>query len=160
MSAKSVNYYNMKVIKKNRREESFNRKKVYQSVYESCLNAHHDKKISSNISEKVVRDLVRHLKGKKIVKSNEIFKYISTLLEKYDEKCSLCGWRQKHPVTGTVPLEVDHLNGDSDNNSEENLRLLCPNCHSLSPNFRNLNKGKGRAWRIAKYHKNQIFDKI
>jgi len=95
------------------------------------------------------------------VRTKNVSKHIRRyLLEKYDEKCSLCGWRQKHPVTGTVPLEIDHLNGDSDNNSEENLRLLCPNCHSLSPNFRNLNKGKGRAWRIAKYHKNQIFDKI
>lgn len=84
-SAKSVSYYKMKVIKKDGREESFNRKKAYQSVYGSCLNAHHDKKISSNISEKVIRDLVRHLKGKKIVNSHDIFKYISTLLEKYDE---------------------------------------------------------------------------
>jgi 5-methylcytosine-specific restriction endonuclease McrA len=41
--------------------------------------------------------------------------------------------------------------GNSENNLEENLRLLCPNCHSLSPNFRNLNKGYGRKWRVNKY---------
>jgi hypothetical protein len=65
----------------------------------------------------------------------------------------LCGWNQKHTITGVVPLEIDHLNGDAEDNREENLRLICPNCHSLSSNFRNLNKGKGRAWRNLKYIK-------
>ena len=74
----------MKVIKRDGHEELFNRKKVYQSIYESCLNAHHDKKTSSSISEKVTKDLVKHLKGKMFVKSKDIFKYISTLLEIYD----------------------------------------------------------------------------
>lgn len=69
------------------------------------------------------------------------------LLEKYNKKCSICGWDQKHPITKVVPLEVNHIDGNADNNLEENLELLCPNCHSLTPNFRNLNKGNGRSWR-------------
>ncbi len=75
------------------------------------------------------------------------------LLEKYGEKCSNCGWSQRHPITKKVPLEIDHIDGNSENNKEENLRLICPNCHSLTPCFRNLNKGNGRSWRI-KYLKN------
>ena len=67
------------------------------------------------------------------------------LREKYDDRCSSCGWSKRHPITGKVPLEVDHINGDASDNREENLRLLCPNCHSLTENFRNLNKGHGRA---------------
>lgn len=70
------------------------------------------------------------------------------LLEKYGEKCSNCGWNQRHQITGKVPLEVDHIDGNSENNKEENLRLICPNCHSLTPCFRNLNKGNGRSWRL------------
>lgn len=70
------------------------------------------------------------------------------LLEKYKNQCSVCGWDQKHSITNVVPLEVDHIDGNSENNKENNLRLICPNCHSLSPNFRNLNKGNGRQWRI------------
>ncbi len=69
------------------------------------------------------------------------------LLEKHGERCSRCGWNKKNTNTGKVPLEVDHIDGIADNNSEDNLRLLCPNCHALTPNFRNLNKGKGREWR-------------
>jgi Zn finger protein HypA/HybF involved in hydrogenase expression len=76
------------------------------------------------------------------------------LLEKYSGKCSSCGWNKKHPLTGHVPLEVDHIDGDSENNAEKNLTVLCPNCHALTPYFRNLNKGKGRVWRKDRYIKN------
>ena len=86
------------------------------------------------------------------VNTRTISKHIRRyLLEKYREKCSLCEWSERHPVTKVVPLEVDHIDGDSENNVEENLRLICPNCHSLSPNFRNLNKGRGRIWRGKKH---------
>ncbi len=41
-------------------------------------------------------------------------------------------------------LEIDHIDGNSDNNSEENLRLVCPNCHSLTSTYRGTNRGNGR----------------
>lgn len=68
--------------------------------------------------------------------------------EKHGTKCYRCGWDQMHPITGHIPLEINHIDGNAENNKEENLELLCPNCHSLTPNFRNLNKGKGRKWRL------------
>lgn len=70
------------------------------------------------------------------------------LFEKYNNKCSICGWDKVHLITKIVPLEVNHINGDANDNKEENLQLICPNCHSLTSNFRNLNKGKGRKWRL------------
>ncbi|MCX6788030.1 MAG: HNH endonuclease signature motif containing protein [Candidatus Kaiserbacteria bacterium] len=88
------------------------------------------------------------LSGKRKVVTKNISGHIKRfLLEKHDEKCSVCGWNEKHSSTGRVPLEVDHLDGNADNNAVENVRLLCPNCHALTPSFRNLNKGNGRAWR-------------
>ena len=66
------------------------------------------------------------------------------LYEKHNDSCCKCGWNKKHPVTDSVPLEVHHIDGNAFNNSENNLELLCPNCHSLTPTHRNLNKGKGR----------------
>lgn len=75
------------------------------------------------------------------------------LFGKYSNSCSQCSWNKKHPVTKVVPLEINHIDGNSENNSEENLELLCPNCHSLTVDFRNLNRGKGRKWRRQKYIK-------
>ena len=72
------------------------------------------------------------------------------LFEKYDNKCSQCGWSKKNLFSNRIALEIDHIDGNSENNSESNLRLLCPNCHSLTPFFKNLNKGNGRAWRLQK----------
>lgn len=51
------------------------------------------------------------------------------LMEKYDYKCCQCGWGERNPYTNLIPLEVDHIDGDHTNNLEDNLRLLCPNCH-------------------------------
>ncbi len=76
------------------------------------------------------------------------------LLEKYGEYCSKCKWNKRHSISGKVPLEIDHIDGNSENNLENNLCLLCPNCHALTPNFKNFNKGNGRQWRMRKYLKN------
>ena len=69
------------------------------------------------------------------------------LFKKFNDKCCLCGWREINKTTGKIPLEVDHIDGNFRNNEINNLRLLCPNCHSLTSNYKSLNKGKGRSKR-------------
>lgn len=56
-------------------------------------------------------------------------------------KCEECGWAKTNE-DGYLPLELDHINGDYHDNRLENLRILCPNCHSLKPNHRGRNIGK------------------
>lgn len=69
--------------------------------------------------------------------SSHIRRYI---FEKYNGKCQLCGWNKENPYSHNVPLQIHHIDGDYKNNSENNLQLLCPNCHSLTDTFMTLNK--------------------
>lgn len=61
--------------------------------------------------------------------------------------CELCGWAQVS-ADGRIPLELDHINGVHTDNRIENLRILCPNCHSLQPTHRGKNK-KVRLARVS-----------
>ena len=58
-----------------------------------------------------------------------------------NKKCEECGWA-KLSKDGRIPLELDHINGDHRDNTLENLRILCPNCHSLKSTHRGRNKKK------------------
>ena len=86
--------------------------------------------------------------------SSTIRKY---LFVKFEHKCCKCGWSEINPKSGKIPLEVEHINGDSSDNREENLELLCPNCHSLTPTYRALNRGKGRHSRRERYKEGKSF---
>lgn len=69
------------------------------------------------------------------------------LLKKSNNRCELCGWGKKNKHTGLYTLQVDHKNGKSWDNRPSNLRVLCPNCHSLTSTYGFLNKGSGRKGR-------------
>lgn len=84
--------------------------------------------------------LEKGTRGKQLT-SKHIHRY---LREKNGDKCSKCGWNKINPTTNKVPIQLHHKDGNQENNNEDNLELLCPNCHSLTPTFMNLNKGKGR----------------
>lgn len=75
------------------------------------------------------------------------------LRSKYQNACAICSWSVMNVSLGSVPLEIDHIDGNSENNVESNLILLCPNCHSLTHTYKNANHGNGRLWRREKYVK-------
>ncbi len=71
------------------------------------------------------------------------------LLEESSYSCSMCAWSGVNPVTGKTVLQIDHKDGHATNNTRENLRVMCPNCHAMTPTFGSLNKGNGRTWRYG-----------
>lgn len=81
------------------------------------------------------------LRGEQLQLSQPIRNYI---LSKYGSKCNQCGWAEVHPVSGKVPVQVHHRDGNPHNTKEKNLEVLCPNCHSLTPNWGAGNRGSGR----------------
>lgn len=70
---------------------------------------------SSKLKERLVKD--------------GIFEWICS-----NTSCQITTWNGKK-----APLELDHIDGNSHNNSLENLRLLCPNCHAQTSTYRGKN---------------------
>ncbi len=66
------------------------------------------------------------------------------LIMEHGEKCMVCGWSERNPHTNNIPIELEHIDGDFTNNKVENLKLLCPNCHSLTSTYKGANKKGGR----------------
>ena len=67
------------------------------------------------------------------------------LIEKQGYKCSCCGITEWN--NNSISLEVDHIDGNPYNDSPDNLRFICPNCHSQTPTYKAKNKGNGRVER-------------
>lgn len=77
------------------------------------------------------------------------------LTEKYGYKCLACGIENYNnkPIT----LEIEHKDGNSDNNNVDNLCFLCPNCHSQTDTYKGKNKGNGRHSRRLRYQQNKSY---
>jgi len=58
------------------------------------------------------------------------------------EDCGLETWNNEE-----IPLDSHHKDGNSKNNSDENLGLICPNCHAQTDTYKSKNRGKGRVER-------------
>ena len=79
------------------------------------------------------------------------------LLSMFGNSCSdpECAWDFD---ACPVDVELDHMDGDGTNNLLSNLRLLCPNCHSLTDTFMGKNKGKStRTYRTQRYAEGKSF---
>lgn len=83
--------------------------------------------------------------------------YKRYLIEKIGEQCQECGWSEINIYSGKIPIELEHIDGNSNNNKLENLMLLCPNCHSLTPTYKALNTGNGRHKRRQRYREGKSF---
>ena len=78
-------------------------------------------------------------------KANQTKKFVRKyLFDTRGPKCENCGWDKVHPIDNKPLVEINHIDGDSTNDRPSNLELLCPNCHSMTINFRARNKKSTR----------------
>jgi hypothetical protein len=59
------------------------------------------------------------------------------LIDERGRKCEGCD--NSEWMSNPIKLEYHHIDGDNSNNTRENSQLLCPNCHSYTPSWRNKN---------------------
>ena len=114
-----------------------NYKTVQRLIKEYCLDTSHFTGQGWNVG--------LGFKPKKSINDNDIFvkdsnyrcswrlreRYKKTMGINYCEECKLSEWRGK-----PIPLEIHHINGNNTDNTLTNLKLLCPNCHALTNNYR------------------------
>lgn len=58
-------------------------------------------------------------------------------------KCAICGFEGEWNGKPLV-LQIDHINGDHSDNRIENLRFICPNCHTQTETFAGRNVGRSK----------------
>lgn len=125
----------------------------------SCLNCGKEKRMNHSCANKYCSKLCQtefhynenirawkdgRLSGNKGVNSIQVSNFVKKYIEeKFNYRCVECGasevWNDK-----PLCLQLEHLDGDSRNTVEDNLSLLCPNCHTQTPFYGSKNKGRGR----------------
>lgn len=136
--------YNNKFRKKN---------KVFTCLACNKENNHSDRVIRKYCNRECQKQYFVQLKLE-----SDTFSHISAkrYLLGIDPSCSICKlesiWQDKPLV-----LVLDHIDGNSENGSLSNVRLVCPNCDSQLPTFKSRNKGNGRHARRERYKNGQSY---
>lgn len=125
----------------------------------NCNNVHKYKKqkfcssaCSGQYRKNQIFDLIKNGDLNQTSKS-----YKKYLIHIHGESCMRCGWNKKNPFSNKIPIELEHKDGNSENNNLDNLELLCPNCHSLTKTYKALNNGNGRHARRERYRMGKSF---
>lgn len=98
-------------------------------------------KVISDETRKKLSDAAKKGNANRVYKRKEIHLLKSEeqvrhrLIELRGAKCEKCGWAEINSYSGTVPVQVNHIDGDTENNNLDNLEVLCPNHHSVSEFF-------------------------
>lgn len=122
-----------------------------------CLNCDVYVK-KANVSGKYCSNKCQHdhtmvLKVESNTASNRTMKrYLSKTKGYFCSECGIDSYNNK-PIT----LELEHKNGNSSDNSLDNVCLLCPNCHSQTDTYKSKNKGNGRHNRKLRYQEGKSY---
>lgn len=105
-------------------------------------------KYCSNICQQAYQSKIRYeqVEAGNATNSDQVKRY---LLQKHGNVClsSDCAWDFSKK---SINVELEHIDGNGENNTLANCTLLCPNCHSTTPTYKAKNKGNGRVTRRIK----------
>ena len=137
-----------------------NKRKKYESVKNNkCVNC--NKTVKNKFCNSTCQSEHRKRLIFEKIENGDITLYFRNyknyLIDKFGKKCMECGWCKMNSHSGTIPIELEHIDGNSENNDLSNLKLLCPNCHSLTPTYKTLNKGNGRYNRTERYKEGKSY---
>lgn len=98
-----------------------------------------------------------HREKEKRAENGEILSWriLKTIHIRRGRKCSICNLEMWNGIP--ITLELDHIDGNSENNTLKNTRIICPNCHSQTPTFKGKNRGNGRFKRQQRYRNGESF---
>lgn len=111
---------------------------------------------------------VDHLEGKRGWRKGKVFAEFgygdqskggikSALIIERGHKCEVCEFASWNGIP--ITLELEHSDGDRKNNNKDNLKLLCPNCHSQTPTWRR-RKDTGKVNSNSRYTEEEIINCI
>jgi len=116
-------------------------KRAYKNGKRTTTNNWKNKEYHKEVLKASQKSRIENIKSQPFEYWGKKLKWEFILIEQ-DNKCSICKispiWNNK-----TLKFHLDHINGDNGNNKRENLRLICPNCHSQTETYcgKNINTG-------------------
>lgn len=140
---------------------TFNNKGVRRNGTEpsKCLNCENklNRNASKYCSNKCQFEYRKNITYSKI-KNGEVFHTRTMknyLIDIKGHKCEICNLSEW--MNQSIPLVMDHIDGNSENNDIANLRLVCGNCDMQLPTYKSKNKGNGRAYRRQRYSEGKSY---
>lgn len=98
-----------------------------------CNNTCKSNYINNKLTEQwLVGEISGHTNGHSYDLRTFVKKY---MFEQAGHKCEECGCDKVNPYTGNSVLQIDHIDGDASNSRRDNLKVLCPTCHAMTPTF-------------------------
>lgn len=85
---------------------------------------------------KVYNETIPRVERGEVNQAGTLRRYLTEVRGYLCSECKVGETYNGKPLT----LQVDHIDGNSDNNFPDNIRLLCPNCHSQTPTWVSRNK--------------------